>query len=37
MAKAASLNLAQADEIANLKVALEAYENKWYDKAFADA
>ena len=31
-----SLNLAQADQIADLKAALEAYDNKWYDKGFAD-
>ena len=37
LAEAASLNLAQADEIANLKATLEACENKWYDKGFADA
>ena len=37
LAKAANLNLAQADEIANLKVAFEACESKWYDKGFADA
>ena len=37
MAEAASLNLAQADEVANLKAALEAYENKWYDEGFVDA
>ena len=35
--KAASLNLAQADQIADLKVALEACESKWYDQGFADA
>ena len=29
----ASLNLAQVDEIADLKAALEACENKWYDGA----
>ena len=37
LAEAASLNLAQADEIAVLKVALEGYETKWYNKGFADA
>ena len=37
MAEAASLNLAQANEIADLKVALEAYETKWYNEGFADA
>ena len=30
-AEAASLNLAQADQIADLKVALEACKSKWYD------
>ena len=34
---AESLNLAQADEIANLKVALEACEKKWYNEGFANA
>ena len=33
----ASLNWAQADEIADLKAAFEAYENKWYDEGFANA
>lgn len=37
LAEAKSLNLAQADEIANLKVTLEAYENKWYNEGFVDA
>ena len=37
LAEAHSLNLAQANQIANLKVALEACENKWYDEGFADA
>ena len=36
-AKAASLNLAQADQIVDLKVALEACESKWYGQGFADA
>ena len=36
-AKVASLNLAQADQIADLKVALEACESKWYDQGFVDA
>ena len=31
LAEAANLNLAQAKEIADLKVALEACENKWYN------
>ena len=32
-----SLNLAQADELADLNAALEACENKWYNESFADA
>ena len=32
LAEANSLNLAQADQIADLKVALEACENKWYGR-----
>ena len=37
LAEANSLNLAQADQIADLKVALKACENKWYDEGFAVA
>ena len=37
LAKAKSLNLAHVDEIANLKAALEACENKWYNEGFANA
>ena len=37
LAEAASLNLAQAEQIADLKTAFEADENKWYDEGFADA
>ena len=37
LAEAKSLSLTQADEIANLKVAFEAYEEKWYNEGFADA
>ena len=37
MAKVESLNLAHVDEIVDLKAALEACENKWYNKSFADA
>ena len=37
LAEAESLNLAQVDEIADLKVALGACENKWYNEGFADA
>ena len=36
LAKAVSLNTAQAEELADLKAALEAYENKWYNEGFAD-
>ena len=36
LAKAKSLNLAHVDEIADLKAALEACENKWYNEGFAD-
>ena len=36
LAEADSLNLAQADQIADLKAALESCENKWYDEGFAD-
>lgn len=36
LAKAESLNLAQVDEIANLKATLEACKNKWYTESFAD-
>ena len=35
LAKAESLNLAQADDLAGLKAALEACENKWYNEGFA--
>ena len=34
---AVSLNFAQAEELADLRVALEACENKWYNEGFADA
>ena len=37
LAKAASLNLAQVDEIANLKAALKACKTKWYNVGFMDA
>ena len=37
LAKAASLNVTLADEVVDLRVALEACENKWYDEGFADA
>lgn len=34
--KAESLNLAQVNEIADLKVALKACEDKWYNASFMD-
>ena len=37
LVKAESLTLAQADEIADLKAALEASEEKGYNKCFVDA
>ena len=37
LAKAASLNMTQAKELADWKAALEACENKWYNEGFADA
>ena len=37
LAKAESFNITQAEELADLKVALEACENKWYNEGFADA
>ena len=36
LAEVASLNLAQVNEIVDLKAALKAYENKWYDEGFAN-
>ena len=36
LAKAVSWNTAQAKELANLKAALEANENKWYNEGFTD-
>ena len=35
--KAESFNITQAEELADLKAALEACENKWYNEGFADA
>ena len=32
-----SLNTAQIEELVDLRVTLEACEEKWYDKGFADA
>ena len=37
LAKAASLNIMRAEELANLKSALEGCESKWYDESFVDA
>ena len=37
MAQAISLNTAQAEELADLRAALEACEEKWYNEGFADA
>ena len=37
LVKVKSLNLAQADEIADQKAALEAFEEKWYNEGFTDA
>ena len=36
LAKVISLNTAQAEEFANLRAALEACEEKWYNEGFAD-
>lgn len=37
LAEANSLNLDKADQILDLKIALGAYENKWYNEGFANA
>ena len=37
LAKTGSLNTAQAEELVDLRVALEGCESKWYDEGFADA
>jgi len=37
LAEAASMNTAWAEELVDLRAALEACENKWYNKGFADA
>ena len=37
LAEALSLKTVRAEELANLKVALEGCESKWYDEGFADA
>ena len=36
LAEATSLNTTREGELADLKAALEAYKNKWYNKGFAD-
>ena len=36
LAKAASLNTTPVEELANLRAALEACEEKWYNEGFAD-
>ena len=36
LAKAASLNTTQVEELANLRAALEACEEKWYNEGIAD-
>ena len=37
LAEATSLNVALTEELADLRAALEACENKWYDEGFANA
>ena len=37
LAEVNSLYFAQVNQIADLKAALEACENKWYDESFTDA
>ncbi|XP_030969636.1 uncharacterized protein LOC115989896 isoform X2 [Quercus lobata] len=37
LAEATSLNITQAEELVDLKAALEACENKWYNEGFANA
>ena len=37
LADVVSLNTTQAEELANLRAALEACEDKWYNEGFADA
>ena len=36
LAEVVSLNAAQAEELADLRAALEACEEKWYNEGFAD-
>ena len=37
LAEAISLNTTQVEELADLRAALEAYKEKWYNEGFADA
>ena len=37
LVKAVSLNTSQAEELADLRAALEACKQKWYNEGFADA
>ena len=37
LAKATSLNITLSEEVADLRAALEACKNKWYDEGFVDA
>lgn len=37
LAEAASMNTTRVEELADLKAALEAYENEWYNEGFTDA
>ena len=37
LAKATSMNTTRVEELADLKAALEACENEWYNEGFADA
>ena len=37
LAEAISLNTSQAKELTDLRVTLEACEQKWYNEGFADA
>ena len=37
LAETESLNLAHVDEVVDLKMALEACKDKWYNEGFADA
>ena len=37
LVEVASMNTTLAEEVTDLKAALEAYENKWYNEGFTDA